>query len=198
MVSKNTRNIFRSFSLSNSEFQALYKKFNYLAKFAAWQLIKKNVRNNHTDELEDIEQDLLIAILRSAVYYKRQVYIESCLDAGLKHVKDKFTSQLVNRLAKLWDSRKKHGANKQRFGESQEKILECIIKNFVPIQFRPDPKKPLIIDSEFATYCKSITWNQQRAMGRKITKERGIRSSMVSLGDYSYLASSNKNFCEWF
>jgi len=54
---------------------------------------------------------------------------------------------------------------------------------------RPDRFAPLSIDSKFATYCKAIVWNGQKSMGKKITREKSIRSGMVSLSEFDYLQS---------
>ena len=186
----NTKSMFKSFKLTDDEFGTLYSQFGDLCKFQAWQLLRKNVHNNHTDELEDIEQDLLIAVVKAGVYYKRQVYIEECLKLAKKYAKDHFVKNLVRELTCLWKQRTKHGANKQKFGEQQERILDCIIHQIVPLEKQPDPKRSLIIDKKFSTYCKQITWNQQKSLGRKITRERSVRSGMVSLSEYDYLSNA--------
>jgi len=147
-----SRNIFRNFHLTNDEYAELCKKFQDLCRFASWQLIRKNVRNNHTDEMEDIEQDLLIAVIRAGVYYKRQVYIEDCLRAAKKYAKDSFMINLVKELKFLWKNRTKHGANKQKYGEMQERILESIVQQIVPEEKRPDKNRKLTIDKKFTTY----------------------------------------------
>jgi hypothetical protein len=183
-----TKPMFKSFKLTDEEYIQLEKKFGQLCKYQAWQLLRKNAHNNHTDELEDIEQDLLIAMVKAGVYYKRQMYIESCLKAATKHARDKFVKDLVEQLAELWKQRTKHGANKQKYGEYQEKLLESIVRQIVPENERPDPKRPLVMDSKFATYCKQITWNQQKSLGRKITRERSIRSGLTSLSEYDYVS----------
>ena len=183
----NTKPIFKHFKLTDEEYSALYDKFGDLCKFAAWQLIRKNVKNNHTDEMEDIEQDLLIAVIRAGVYYKRQVYIETSLKLAKRYAKDEFLKDVVRELCHLWKNRTKHGANRQRFGEKQEQMLDCIIKQVVPVTKLPNKRRPLIIDKKFTTYCKQITWNQQKSLGRKITRERSLRSGMVSLSEFDFL-----------
>lgn len=184
-----TKPMYRSFKLSDDEFSELQRRFGDLCKFQAWQLLRKNIHNNHTDELEDIEQDLLIAVVKAGVYYKRQMYIESSLKAARRYAKDRFVRNLVAELALLWKQRTKHGANKQKFGEAQERVLECIVQQIVPPHKRPDRLRPLVIDKKFATYCKQITWNQQKSLGRKITRERAVRSGMVSLSEFDYLST---------
>ncbi|NBT59780.1 hypothetical protein EBT16_13450, partial [bacterium] len=61
-----------SFPVTEEEYLLLDGKFGELCEYQAWQLIKKNTRNNHTDSQEDIAQDMRIALLRAASYYKRQ------------------------------------------------------------------------------------------------------------------------------
>jgi hypothetical protein len=180
--------IFQNFPLSNDEYTLLEAKFGDLCSFAAWQLIRKNVKNNHTDEMEDIAQQLRMAVIRAGCYYKRQVYIEQCLELVTKYCKDIFMETIVSELCNLWKNRTKHGANKQKFGEHQENILKYLVLKFVPIDKRPNPKNCLRIDNKFTTYCKSITWNAQKSLGRKITRERSIRTGIVSLSEFSHLS----------
>lgn len=187
----NTKPIFKAFKLTEEEYAELHREFGDLAKFAAWDLIRKNVRNNHTDEMEDIEQDLLIAVIRAGVYYKRQVYIETCLEQAQKYA-DGFVKELVDELAELWRCRTKHGANKQRFGAAQETILEMVVRKVVPVHARPDKARQLVIDKKFTTYCKQICWNQQKSLGRKITRERSVRSGLVSLSEFDHVGGYKK------
>lgn len=176
-----------SFPISNEEYMNLDKDFGKLAKKQAWELLRKNTKNNHTDDFEDVNQEVIMALLRAGSYYKRQVYIESCLKVAKLYVKDSFISKIVEELSKLWDNRTRHGANRQKFGVPQEIFLGKIIKKFVPPSERPDKNAPLKIDAAFATYCKAITWNAQKSMGRKITKEKSLRTGMASLSDFDYL-----------
>ena len=69
------KSIFTQFPVTSEEYEKLDEKFGDLCEYAAWQLIKKNSRNNHTDEQTDISQELRIALIRAGSYYKRQVYI---------------------------------------------------------------------------------------------------------------------------
>lgn len=179
--------IFNNFPLSNDEYAELEEKFGDLCNFASWQLIRKNIKNNHTDEVEDITQQLRMAVVRAGCYYKRQIYIEECLNLVTKYCKDVFMKDIVAELCGLWKDRTKHGANKVKFGEHQENILKYLVAKFVPANKKPDPKNCLHIDSKFTTYCKSITWNAQKSLGRKITRERSVRSGSVSLSHFSHL-----------
>jgi len=65
-----------------------------------------------------------------------------------------------------------------------------LVKCLVPIKKRPSKKTPLLMDTKFITYCKAITWNAQKALGKKITREKSIRTGMVSLSEYDYLGGS--------
>ena len=185
------KSIFTQFPVTSEEYEKLDEKFGDLCEYAAWQLIKKNSRNNHTDEQTDISQELRIALIRAGSYYKRQVYIVGCLELCAKHAQDKFVKCVVEELCELWRNKTRHGANKQKFGPHQEKILEKLVKKIVPKKERLSRKAPLRIDSKFVTYCKSITWNAQKSMGKRITREKGIRSWQVSLSEYDYLVSSD-------
>ena len=222
--------ICEQFPISNEEYLDLEKEFANLCRYAAWQLIKKNIKNNHTDEFDDINQELLMAIIRAGSYYKRQVYIEQCLVKSIQYIggpkaykvlkfivkkakpddcirkeakealrqiidikydpKNDFLIFVLQELFILWHNRTRHGANKQKFGCFQEKLLENIVKKVVPFEKRPNKQQPLKIDNKFSTYCKSIAWNSQKSMGKKITREKSIRTGIVSISDYDYLATS--------
>jgi hypothetical protein len=181
------KNVFEDFPVTESEYLELDKKFGSLCEFEAWQLIKKNSRNNHTDEQQDISQDLRIALLRAGSYYKRQVYTENCLKLCDQHVKDAFVKNIVKSLQHLWKNKTRHGANRQKYGPHQEKILDRLVKKCIPREQRPSKDEPLKIDSKFSTYCKSITWNAQKQLGKQITRSKSIRGGMVSLSEYDYL-----------
>jgi hypothetical protein len=128
-----------------------------------------------------------IALLRAASYYKRQCYIESSLEICKKYAKDAVIKSVLKRLANLWKNKTRHGANKQKFGPHQEKMLDKLVKVLVPIKERPNKKASLKMDSKFSTYCKAITWNAQKSLGKRITREKSIRTGMVSLSEYDYL-----------
>jgi hypothetical protein len=179
------------FSITSSEYEMLDEKFSQLSNFQAWQLIKKNTKNNHTNEFEDIVQELRMHLVIAGTYYKRQIYIEKCLITSKKHAKDKFIKNILNELDSLWKNRKRHGANKQKFGPHQEKILNNIIKTIVPPKERPSKKTPLKLDTKFSTYCKAIAWNCQKNLGKKITKEKSIRTGLTSLSEFDYLGADN-------
>lgn len=181
------KHIHDSFPVTEDEYLMLDGKFGELCEYQAWQLIKKNTRNNHTDSQEDVAQDMRIALLRAASYYKRQCYIEECLDACKREAKDPVVKSVVRQLAGLWKNKTRHGANKQKFGPHQEKMLDKLVKSLLPSKKRPDRKASLRMDAKFITYCKAITWNAQKSLGKKITREKGIRTGMVSLSEYDYL-----------
>jgi len=176
------------FSVTESEYVVLNEKFGDLANFQAWQLLKKNTKNNHTNDFEDIAQELRMHLLIAGSYYKRQVYIERCLRIAKKYAKDQFVRYVLNSLCELWANRKRHGANRQKFGPFQEKMLDKIVRTVVPRKYRPSKKSPLQIDAKFATYCKAIAWNCQKTLGKKITREKPIRAGSISLSEYEYFA----------
>lgn len=184
------KNIFINFPISNEEYQKLADQFTDLCEYAAWQLIKKNSKNNHTDEQEDVSQELKLALVRAGSYYKRQVYIENCLKLVDKYCKNKMTRMVVDELKYLWKNKTRHGANRQKFGPKQEDMLEKLL-DIIPEEERPRKDQELKIDTKFKTYCKAITWNAQKAIGRKITKEKSIRSGIVSISEYDYLGSKS-------
>lgn len=181
--------ISEKFPVTDREYYLLNDKYGNLCEYAAWQLLKKNSRNNHTNEQEDIAQELRISLLRAGSYYKRQCYIERCLELCDKHAKDKFISFLVAELQYLWKNKTRHGANRQKYGPFQENILEKLVQSIVPKSERPSKTTELKIDSKFSTYAKAICWNAQKSMGKKITREKSIRAGQVSLSEFDYLGS---------
>lgn len=179
-----------NFPITESEFTELDKSFGKLCFYAAHQLQKKNTRNNYTDDFEDINQELQLSIIRAGSYYKRQIYIENCLWVAAEFTNgDKFMTKIVNKLLDLWANRTRHGANRQKFGPYQEALLEKIVKLYVPKEMRPKKDAPLKIDTKFTTYCKAIVWNGQKNMGKKITREKVIRTGQVSLSEFDYLGA---------
>lgn len=180
--------ILQSFPVTEAEYYKLDEMFGDLAHYAAWQLIRKNVKNNHTNDVEDVAQELRIALLEAGSYYKRQMYIESCLKAAKKHAKEEVHIVKAAELEQLWKDRTKHGANRQKFGGEQEKQLDTLVTECVPESARPSKRQALKIDKKFVTYCKTIAWNRQKNIGKKITKEKQIRQGLVSLSEFNYLA----------
>jgi hypothetical protein len=183
--------IFENFPVTETEYSELDEKFGNLAHYAAWQLVKKNLNNNYTDDVDDISQELKLSMIRAGSYYKRQVYIEACFRHVKDCVKGGFTSAIVDELEDLWINRTRHGANRQKFGPFQEILLDILVKEVVPLDMRPSKKQKLKIDTKFTTYCKAIAWNTQKSMGKKITKEKSIRSGQVSLSEFSYLGAGD-------
>jgi len=180
--------ICNEFQITDEEYFELEKSFGQLAKFASWELLRKNTRNSHTDDFEDINQELIMSLIRAGTYYKRQVYIEKCFAVVKQYIRDYFLVQLLAELENLWQNRRRHGANRQKFGFYQESILDKIVYKVVPKSMRPNKREKLKIDAKFATYCKAIAWNAQKSIGRKITKEKGLRNGSISLSEFSYLA----------
>lgn len=184
------RTIVNNFPITSCEYNQLDKEFGKLAHYAAWQLKTKNARNNCADDQDDIVQELRIALIQAGSYYKRQTYIESCFQTLERHLIDPFLNQMLESLKWLWANKTRHGAGRQKFGPLQEDMLNRLVKQYVPDSIRPKRDKPLVIDTKFVTYCKQITWNRQKLMGKKITREKVIRSGMVSLSDFDYLAEA--------
>jgi hypothetical protein len=181
-------NIVNSFPITNAEYEILDKKFGKLAHYAAWELKRKNVKNANVNDPDDDVQELRIALVRAGSYYKRQTYIESCFDTlDKQNIKDKFIVKVFKELKQLWADRRRHGANRQKFGVHQQIILDQLIKKYVPCEERPKRDQLLNLDLKFTTYCKQIIWNAQKSLGKKITKEKSWRTGLVSLSDFDYL-----------
>ena len=207
------QNIITKYPITEEEYRVLDEKFGKLCYYASWQLNKKNSKNNHTDDPEDTVQSLRIALIRAGSYYKRQTYIEACFNAigvieredneelgekagpprlvSLRHVpKDKMLEEIVSHLLDLWTNKTRHGANRQKFGDYHEDLLDMLLHALVPKEEWPDISAPLVIDLKFVTYCKQIIWNQQKQMGKKITREKSWRTGLVSLSEFDYLGST--------
>ena len=188
--------IFKNYPVTTDEFNILLGKYERLCHDISWDLIKRNSRNNHTDEEEDVNQEILISMMHAASYYKRQTYLKESLALCEKYAKDtKFLAIMGAELQTLWDNRKRHGAGRQKFGAYQEKLLDKLVKLLVPAKHRPSKKAPLNLEKkeiveDFGPYCKSICWNRQRALGRKITREKPMRAGMASLSQFDYLGAT--------
>jgi hypothetical protein len=176
------------FPVTTPEYEELEQQLGLLCYKAANILKRKNFANNFNEEVEDIVQQLRMAMMKAASYYKRQTYIEQSFQVLWLHVHDKFIRKLVLSLRKLWKDRTRHGANRQKFGLLQELLLQRLVKKYVPIRARPHKDAALVFDPKFKIYCKQIIWNHCKAIGKKITKEKGIRQGMVSLSEFDYLA----------
>jgi hypothetical protein len=207
------QNIITKFPITEEEYAVLDEKFGKLCHNASWQLNKKNSKNNHTDDPEDTVQTLRIALIRAGSYYKRQTFIEACFNAiavmkkkkkeladgtvvkipfvvSLKHTDDKYTKDVAVQLLDLWKNKTRHGANRQKFGDYHEELLDMLLRGASPKEDWPDISASLIIDAKFVTYCKQIIWNQQKQMGKKITREKSWRTGLVSLSEFDYLGST--------
>ena len=179
-----------NYPVTTEEYEVLDIEFGKLCYYASWELKKKNAKNSMTNDTDDDVQELRIALLKASSYYKRQTYIESAFEALEKHLDDKLLKRLLEQLKTLWADRKKHGANRQKFGEFQEQILDRLVAKHVPKSARPSKTKKLEMCPEFARYAKQVVWNAQRNLGKQITREKSIRQSMVSLSEFDYLGGS--------
>lgn len=187
-----SKSIFKDFPISTPEYLDMEKAFGRLCHHAAHDLQRKNYKNNYTDEYEDITQNLFISLIEAGSYYKRQVYIDKCFTAAEEYAKDNFCKEVLASLQQLWKDRTRHGANRRKFGTYQEKLLEILVRKIVPLAKRPNKKAPLVIDDKFPAYCKQIIWNKEKAMGKKITREKTIRSGQVSLSNFNYLGADTE------
>jgi hypothetical protein len=181
-------NISDNFPITEKEYFELDEKFGQLTHYISWQLLKKNTRNNHTDDEEDIAQEIKISLIRAGSYFKRQVYIEKCLALCAKYAKGRLNKNLVKSLQNSWKNKTRHGAGKQRFGQPQIDMLEKLVAKFVPEDKRPSKLDPLDVGSKkFAIYCKSICWNTSKHIGKQISKMKLIRNGSVSINEFEYL-----------
>lgn len=179
--------IFKNFPINTEEYRLLEKKFGQLCYYAAWQLTRKNSNNNHQYDLDDFQQELMLSVLRAGSYYKRQVFIDSSLNALKAISMSDILKKVLDELDLLWVNRTRHGANRQKFGDYQEELLQKMCSVYLSEILKPDFQRGLMFDGKFFTYCKQIIWNAQRNLGKKITREKPIRSGQVSLSDHDYL-----------
>lgn len=179
--------IYKNFPINADEYNLLDKKFGQLCYYASWQLNRKNSANNHQFDLDDFNQELMVSVIRAGSYYKRQVYIDSCFEKLRNKKINHVVRMIIDELQNLWHNRTRHGANRQKFGDYQEDLLGKICLIYLNPDELPQKTKSLIFDTKFFTYCKQIIWNAQRNLGKKITREKPVRSGQVSLSDHDYL-----------
>lgn len=174
------------YEISNEEYHLLEEQFGKLCWHAAHDLKRKNTLNNYTEDIDDIYQELMSAMLVAGSYTKRQRYIEKCL-VLTKEYTSGFLLEIVNTLAELWENKTKHGASRSLFGQYQEKMLYRILKRSVPKTLHPEKNSPLQLDAKFINYAKFILWNRQKKLGKNITKEKTFRNNLVSISEFSHL-----------
>lgn len=177
--------MFKKFPILDAEYVDVEKQFDKLCCAIAWDLQKKN-RNNNCNvetEIEDVIQEIRIAVLEAMCYHKRQIYIDSSFVVALKYCMNADVRTELLNIYDIWQNRKEHGTNRPKFEKQHEDLLEKIVMEYVPDKMLPNKNKPIKIDTEFKNYCKSIAWNRQKSIGRKITKERVIKKGIVSLSE---------------
>ena len=123
--------IYKNFPITTEEYKKLEKKFGQLCYYAAWQLTRKNCNNNHQYDLDDFQQELMLAVLRAGSYYKRQLFLDKSFSRLKGKSLDNISSLILDELINLWDNRTRHGANRQKFGDHQENILEILSEKFL-------------------------------------------------------------------
>lgn len=191
-----TNDIFKEFHITSDEYEALEKDFDKLCYHIAHDLKKKNSNNNFIDDVEDVTQDLRCYLIYAGSYYKRQVYIERCFACLEGVLSNELMYLIYKELSLLWTHRSESKKVGQKFGRYHEKLLVKLVKKYIPKAKRPNPQEKLVIDAKCSNYCKSIVWNRQKALGKKITKEKNIRTGQVSLSEHSHLVGHNSNlFC---
>jgi hypothetical protein len=176
--------ISKKFRVTNEEYAELDRRFGKLALKQSWTFDKRN-SGFCIDSQPDIVQELAIALMTAGGYYKRQVYIESCLSMLKTAVDDPLIKNIVDRLEFLWSNKTKHGAGKRTFGEWQEQLLGVLVREYIPKSIRPSKSIGLKFDEKFSRYCKSITWNRVKNIGMRETREKRFRVNEVSLSDFN-------------
>jgi hypothetical protein len=179
-------NISQNFPITSAEYIILEKKFGQLAYYAAWQLSKKNTNNNHYFDIEDFQQEFMIAVIRAGSYYKRQNYIQKSFAKIDRYASTPFEKLMLKQLKNLWSLRTRHGASRQKFGPKQEEILDGLVRICVPKGEQPTMSDPLVLDAKFVIYAKRILWNSSNNVGRKITKIKHISANQVSINNFDY------------
>ena len=181
--------IISNFGVTNEEYEKIDELYGDLFHFMSHQLIRGNTKNNHTDEEEDIVQEVRWAAVKAAAYFKRQVYIEKCMKVVRQYIKNKEDLNKLDELETAWLQRTSHGAGKSRYSQPQEEQLDALVHLYIPEEDRPKKDKLLDFNSRFATYVKSVTWNKIRNLGKSYTKMKSLRVGQISLSEYDYLGS---------
>jgi hypothetical protein len=66
-------------------------------------------------------------------------------------------------------------------------MLDLILNRYVPKELFPDVSAKLLVNRKFEIYIKSIIWNATKHIGKKVTKDSGIRIGLVSLSDKDFV-----------
>ncbi len=83
---------------------------------------------------------------------------------------------------------------KKKFCNDHELMLTELVSKHVPEKLQPKQSDPLEFTEKFLAYCKRISWNRCKALGANVTKNRSVRSGMVSISSFNYMASDNFEF----
>ena len=179
--------IVSKFPISDEEYHELHQKFDKLCCFAVWQLKKRNQTYDVLSDVDDDIQELRIALLRAASYYKRQSFIEDCFRALSAARLPGPVREVVDELWGVWESRRLHGSERKKFAAYQEEMLWQAVERHVKSAARPSASRPLRVDRRFHTYCKQIVWNAQKTIGKKLTRDKSRRRGESSLTEHEYL-----------
>ncbi len=193
---KGTLSYLSPFKLTDDEWKQIYNRFWKLGRHQARSLLNGNLKGSHTEDQEDIEQEMFQSMITAAMYHKRQCFIDYCFKSIRKHVKDENVLTKAKELENIWNKKTVKGMVRKKFGINQEKTLYKLVNQHIPQEVRPSPTDPFTFDQNFDKYCKNITWNRIKNIGRKITKERSLRSGMASLSSFNYLTSEKNDFDE--
>jgi hypothetical protein len=158
-----------AFPLTTAEYEQLEDELGDLLHFIAWKFLRCNQQANHTEEEADVCQELRIALMIGAAYFKRQTWVEACFDV-LPESPD------VKRLKQGWDNRKK-----KHFGEKHEEELADLVGRLVPASERPSKRASLAVDGAFKGYAKSIVYNRLKQLGKRLVREKPLRVGCLSL-----------------
>lgn len=176
--------IFKDYAVTNEEFSQIQSQYGNLVHFASWSFLGGNSLNNHTEDIEDLQQALSMSLVKAGMYYKRQSYIIKGFIVLEEYL---LNDEKLKRLKRLWDNRRKHGAYKQTFGPTEEDELDKLLEEYIPEEKRPSKKAALVLDDKFTIYLKSIMWNEKKCIGKKTTREISIRKGCVSISEHSNL-----------
>src|SRR5580704_12609511 len=154
------RQVISDFALTDAEYAAIEPQWDNLVHFAAWQHLRSNAGNRHTDDEADLAQSLRLSLLTAGAYYKRQSWVEAAFAA----LEGRCSGADLDDLNSRWANRKRR-AKTQPFGDEQERQLEDLVLRYVPPDKRPDKTASLVADECFARYAKAIIWNTLKANG---------------------------------
>ena len=165
-----------SFCITSTEYIQIKDKIGDLPWTIGWQFLRQSPPNAHTEEIEDLSQDVWLSICGAVHCIKRQKYVKEAFKLIEKFNPNNKEKQ---RLEDRWNHRA--GTGKKSFHIEEELELRNLVNQTIPKEIRPDPYLELKINDKILPYLKSAMYNKsKRKIGTNI-KERPLRKSSISI-----------------